>query len=392
MDITVSILTIDDEPGIRQNLTAYLEDCGYRTLDAADGGTGMEIFRRERPDVVLCDLRMPGMDGLEVLGHIRAESPDTPVIVVSGVGTLGDVVEALRQGAWDYLTKPILDMEFLESAVGRALERGRLARENREYRDSLESAISELQQTLTQLEDDEQAGRSLQFRLLPPDNQPILGCVFSRRLYPSTYLSGDFVDYFALDGDRVGFYMADVSGHGAASAFLTVMLRTTVNQYCEAYRQDGDPTAGNPEQVLQRLNTDLCNQHLDKYLTIFYGIINFREHRLTWSAGGQFPYPILDDGDQLRFLDAPGFPVGLFDEADFSSHSIALPERFSLLLVSDGVLELLTGDQTDDVQESLLQQLQHSGTDLEAVTTVLGVDAQRELPDDVTFLQVTNIQ
>jgi sigma-B regulation protein RsbU (phosphoserine phosphatase) len=393
MEGMASILTIDDEAGIRQNISAYLEDCGYRTLDAADGIEGMEIFHRESPDVVLCDLRMPGMDGLEVLARIRDESPDTPVIVVSGVGTLRDVVEALRRGAWDYLTKPIQDMEFLESAVGRALDRARLARENREYRFSLEAVIEELKQTLSRLEQDEQAGRSLQFRLLPPDGQAILGCVFSRRLYPSAYLSGDFVDYFALDADRVGFYMADVSGHGAASAFLTVMLRTTVNQYCEAYRQDGEPTACRPERVLERLNHDLCHQHLDKYLTIFYGIIDRRERRLTWSAGGQFPYPILSDGEQRpRFLDAPGFPVGLLDEADFTSHSIALPERFSLLLVSDGVLELLSEVQTDDIQELLLQRLENAGLGIEAVTEVLGVDARRELPDDVTFLLVTNAQ
>jgi serine phosphatase RsbU (regulator of sigma subunit) len=384
-----SILTIDDEAGIRQNLKAYLEDCGYRTLDAADGVEGLEIFRRERPDVVLCDLRMPGMDGLEVLGRIREESPDTPVIVVSGVGTLGDVVEALRRGAWDYLTKPIQDMEFLESAVGRALERARLARENREYRDSLEAAVTELKQTLGRLEEDEQAGRSLQLRLLPADSQPILGCVFSRRLYPSTYLSGDFVDYFALDAHRVAFYMADVSGHGAASAFLTVMLRTIVNQFREAYRQNGDLTACRPERVLERLNQDLCHQHLGKYLTIFYGIIDLSKHRLTWSAGGQFPYPILSDGQGLRFLDAPGFPVGLLDGADFVSHSIALPERFSLLLVSDGVLELLAGTKTDDVQEVLLQRLQESGLSIEAVAAVLGVDARPELTDDVTFLLVS---
>lgn len=385
-----SILTIDDEAGIRQNLSAYLEDCGYRTLEAANGVEGMEVFRRERPDVVLCDLRMPGMDGLEVLARIRDDSPDTPVIVVSGVGTLGDVVEALRRGAWDYLTKPIEDMELLESAVGRALARARLSRENREYRESLEVLIKELKQTLSRLEEDEQAGRSLQFRLLPPDGQAILDCVFYRRLYPSTYLSGDFVDYFALDARRVGFYMADVSGHGAASAFLTVMLRTTVNQYCEAYRQEGESTACRPERVLERLNHELCHQHLDKYLTIFYGIIDLHEHRLTWSAGGQFPYPILSDGERPRFLDAPGFPVGLLDEADFTSHSIALPERFSLLLVSDGVLELLAEAHTDDVQELLLERLEHTGLGIEAVTEVLDVDARRDLPDDVTFLVITN--
>ncbi|MCU7843847.1 MAG: response regulator [Candidatus Thiodiazotropha sp. (ex Monitilora ramsayi)] len=392
MEDRACILTIDDEAGIRQNLSAYLEDCGYRTLEAADGSEGVEVFRRERPDVVLCDLRMPTMDGLQVLALIREESPETPVIVVSGAGTTGDVVEALRNGAWDYLTKPIEDMEFLASAVTRALNRARLARENREYRESLELLVKELKHTLSLLEEDEKAGRNLQLRLLPPDGQVLLGCTFKRRLYPSTYLSGDFVDYFLLDANRIGFYMIDVSGHGAASAFLTVMLRTTVNQYCEAYRQDEDHTAEHPERTLERLNNDLCHQQLDKYLTIFYGIIDLGKHSLTWSAGGQFPYPILSDGQHPRFLDAPGFPVGLVDTADFASHSIALPERFSLLLVSDGVLELLNDTETDDVQTLLLERLEHTGLDIEAATEVLGVEERHNLPDDVTFLLVTNAQ
>lgn len=390
MENPACVLTIDDEPGIRRNLAAYLEDCGYRVLEAENGNQGLQVFLREQPDVVLCDLRMPGMDGLEVLARIHETSPDTPVIVVSGVGTLSDVVEALRRGAWDYLTKPIQDMEFLESAVSRALDRARLTRENREYREYLELLNEELMQTLSQLEQDELAGRNLQFRLLPPDDYEFAGCVFSRRLFPSTYLSGDFVDYFALDADRVGFYMIDVSGHGAASAILTVMLRTTVHQYLDAYQQDGEPTVCRPERLLERLNNDLCQQHLDKYLTIFYGIIDRRERRLTWSAGGQFPYPILSSGQHPYFLDSPGFPVGLLDEADFVSHSIALPEHFSLLLVSDGVLELLQSDQSDDIQEVLLQQLERTGLGIEAVTAALGVDARRELPDDVTFLLVTN--
>lgn len=390
MEDTACVLTIDDEAGIRRNLSAYLEDCGYRTLEAGNGREGLEVFLAHRPDVVLCDLRMPGMDGLEVLDRIRETSPDTPVIVVSGVGTQRDVVEALRRGAWDYLTKPIQDMEFLESAVARALARARLGRQNREYREYLEVLIGELRHTLSQLEQDEQAGRSLQFRLLPPDGHQIGGCVFSRRLFPSTYLSGDFVDYFPLDDDRVGFYMADVSGHGAASAFLTVMLRTTLHQYRDAYRQDGEPTVCRPERVLARLNNDLCQQGLDKYLTMFYGTIDCRERRLTWSAGGQFPYPILSDGQHHRFLDAPGFPVGLLDEADFISHSIVLPENFSLLLVSDGVLELLKSPQTEDTQEALLQRIETTGLGIEAVTAALGVDAQRELPDDVALLLVTS--
>jgi sigma-B regulation protein RsbU (phosphoserine phosphatase) len=252
--------------------------------------------------------------------------------------------------------------------------------------------LAELRKTLERLEQDEEAGRSLQFRLLPPDGQELLGYRFTRRLYPSAYLSGDFVDYFALDDRQVGLYMTDVSGHGTASAFLTVMLRTTINQYREAYQQDGDPTACHPEQVLARLNKELCHQELDKYLTICYGVIDSSAGRFTWSAGGQFPYPILGDGKDVRFLDSPGFPVGLLDEAEFTAHSVALPQPFSLLLVSDGVLELLDADRDGDRQELLLQRIGGGHFEISKVIETLAVDTERRLPDDLTFLLATNAQ
>jgi DNA-binding NtrC family response regulator len=135
------ILVIDDEPIIRESITAYLEDSGFRVCQARDGREGLAIFRREQPDLVLVDLRMPGIDGLEVLSTVMIESPDTPTLVVSGTGVIQDAIEALRMGALDFVTKPILDMAVLEHAAKTALERARLRVENRRYREHLEEEI-----------------------------------------------------------------------------------------------------------------------------------------------------------------------------------------------------------------------------------------------------------
>ena len=99
MSATARILTIEDQPAVRSGMAAYLEDSGFEMLQADNGNTGLELFRRESPDVVLCDLRLPGTDGLDVLSAIAGESPETPVIVVSGAHLLGDAVQALRRGA-----------------------------------------------------------------------------------------------------------------------------------------------------------------------------------------------------------------------------------------------------------------------------------------------------
>lgn len=135
------ILVIDDEALLRKTVGDYLEDMGYEVLEAQNGREGLEVFEREQPEAVLVDLRMPEVDGLEVLEEITKSSPETPVIVVSGVGVLQDVIEALRLGAWDYIRKPVEDMDLLGHALEKTLERARLLRENRIYRDHLEEEV-----------------------------------------------------------------------------------------------------------------------------------------------------------------------------------------------------------------------------------------------------------
>ncbi|MGW8287169.1 MAG: HD domain-containing phosphohydrolase [Desulfobulbales bacterium] len=150
------ILTVDDDEFVREILAAYLEDSGYVVLQADNGRTGLEVFRSETPDLVMLDLRMPEMDGLEVLGKITKESPDTPVILVSGMGTIGDAIKALKLGAWDYIAKPIHDMGVLEHAVDKALERAEFIEQRKRYREHLEEEVkkrtSEVEQRRAELE------------------------------------------------------------------------------------------------------------------------------------------------------------------------------------------------------------------------------------------------
>lgn len=135
------ILTIDDEDAVRRSIRSYLEDSDFEVLEGCNGREGLNVFRSERPDLVLCDLRMPDVDGLEVLATISAESPEVPIIIVSGTGVLGDAIEAVRLGAWDYVLKPIQDMGALEVSINRALERARLRLENKAYQEHLESEV-----------------------------------------------------------------------------------------------------------------------------------------------------------------------------------------------------------------------------------------------------------
>lgn len=146
-----TILIIEDDPLVRNGIMVCLKNSGeYNILQAEDGQEGLEIFRRASPDLVLTDMRLPKLDGLEVLSVIKHESPDTPVIIVSGMGMLDDAIKALTLGACDYVTTPIADMVLLQHAVERALERRYLINENRRYQNHLEEEVAkktaELQQ------------------------------------------------------------------------------------------------------------------------------------------------------------------------------------------------------------------------------------------------------
>jgi sigma-B regulation protein RsbU (phosphoserine phosphatase) len=385
----ITVVTIEDEPAVRRGLVAYLEDSGYQVLEAGDGAAGIALVRACRPDAVLCDLRLPKMDGLEVLSTITTEFPETPVIVVSGASDLSYAVQALKRGAWDYVTKPILDMGVLEGALGRALERSRLLGENRRYRLHLEALNRELTRTLHQLQADEEAARRIQFQLLPADRWKFGDYLFTRRLYPSKLLSGDFVDYFAIDDRHAGFYMADVSGHGAASAFVTVMIKTLVGQYCDACREEGDATILSPDLTLQRLNRDVCRQNLDQYLTMFYGVIDAERGDMTCSNGGHFPYPILCEGQAARILTCRSRPLGLFDDPHYETQQFRLPPAFALWLISDGALELLPQGTLREKREALCSCLRQSGSGVERLATGLGLGGSATLLDDVTFLAVS---
>lgn len=150
-----SLLTIEDEVGIRDSISFYFEDQDFKVFQADNGHEGLSLFRQENPDVVLVDLRMPGLNGLDVIMAIKEESPDTPVIVVSGTGVLADAINAIRLGAWDYVTKPIDDMEILEHIVSKAFERAQLIKQNRDHQKQLEEEVwrrtQELRETNSKL-------------------------------------------------------------------------------------------------------------------------------------------------------------------------------------------------------------------------------------------------
>lgn len=383
---SATLLIIDHDQLARSPMASYLRTLGFAVLEAESGEQGLQMLKDFQPELLICDSRMPQLTGLDLIRSLRAQGLETPVILLSANGSMNDAVESLHLGAADYLIKPLSDLAELEHSVRRALEEGTLRLENRLYRETLEATNRELQTSLSLLQEDQNAGRQMQLSMLPQTPWQVDDYQFAHQVIPSLYLSGDFVDYFRLDQHRIAFYLADVSGHGASSAFVTVLLKFMTTRLLYESRRNGELPDFKPSAVLAHINRGLINCKLGKHVTMVGGIIDQLTNRLTYCIGGHLPLPVLYSEGKSRFLDGKGLPVGLFEEAVHEDHVLDLPDSFSLTMLSDGILEVLPGDSLKDKEASLPGLISAAGGALEGMFGTLGLASIEEIPDDIAVL------
>ena len=133
------ILVVDDEPAMAQSVARMLKGAGYGTLVESDSRQAVDLVAREHPDLVVTDLRMPDLDGLAFLDHVKEAHPEIAVIVLTGYASVDSAVEAMKRGASDYLSKPFIPEELL-LRIEKALAWGQLTEQNRYLRERVERA------------------------------------------------------------------------------------------------------------------------------------------------------------------------------------------------------------------------------------------------------------
>ncbi|GLI33187.1 sensor histidine kinase [Desulforhabdus amnigena] len=144
-DRDTPILIIDDEPSVIEGLTEFLDDEGFEVHQALEGKSGLDVFRQVNPHLVMTDLRMSGMSGIELIGEIRKINAHTPIIVVTGYGTLESAIDAIRLDVFDFITKPI-DLNSLKSTLDRARSSLQSAREVQNEMLDLRNQLQEFQE------------------------------------------------------------------------------------------------------------------------------------------------------------------------------------------------------------------------------------------------------
>jgi len=148
--MTEKILVVDDEVNIRNLLAQKLTDYGYEADTAKDGFDALRLIHQNGYNLVLSDVNMPALNGIQMLEYLKRLNPDLPVVMLSAVKDIGTVREAVREGAYDYLLKPF-DFDELLRTIKRGLERAKLIQENKEYQRKLEQRISEQNEQLAHL-------------------------------------------------------------------------------------------------------------------------------------------------------------------------------------------------------------------------------------------------
>lgn len=300
-----------------------------------------------------------------------------------------DMLALIRLGICDLLLRPFSEAELVATVERVARQRG-LYQENRDYSQELEKTNKELRDSLNILKMDQIAGRQVQKNLLPQSPLVFNGYSVAHRIIPSLYLSGDFVAYNLVFDRYILFYLADVSGHGASSAFVTILLRFILKRIIRKHVRDNDVAAlaKAPAGFIEHVNRQLLATGLEKQLTMFAGAIDTHTNMLRYGVAAQVPMPVFVVDDDARFLPGKGKIIGLFEQATWSVEEIALPKQFRLVMVSDGLLETLPGKGLAAQEQYLLETLAQAPANHQQICTALGLDNIAEAADDISILTI----
>lgn len=385
-----NVLIVDDDQVRADALAKLVTSAGYDTHVATDvNNSTYSLGANSDLDVILCELDLKGVSWGDARRTLREMDVQVPAIMLSDVAEADRMMTALRLGASDFFVRPVEDIDALVRSIERCVRQRQMRRELQESRQRLEAANTELRGTVKMLEQDQQAGRQVQLRMLPATPMVLDDYVFSHTVIPSLYLSGDFTDYFTVGNKYVTFFMADVSGHGSSSAFATVLLKNLFARKRSDLLRKDDTTVLSPVAMLKSANLELLDLAVGKFATMVVGLLDTEENTLRYSVAGHLPQPVLVSREGARYLRGEGSAVGIMEEAQFEEHMIDLPDSFMLALFSDGILEILPPKNLIEKEKYFLDVFEQSADSPQDLVTRLGLDRVETAPDDIAALFIS---
>jgi sigma-B regulation protein RsbU (phosphoserine phosphatase) len=329
-----AILVVDDDEMNRDMLSRRLARSGYAVTLAKDGLEALQRIDEQPFDLVLLDVMMPGMDGLQVLEQVRRTKSrsELPIVMATAKDASDDLVHALKLGANDYVTKP-LDFPVVLARVQTQL--------------SLRKARKELEAAHERMRRELQAAAKVQQALIPSHRPRIRGASFTWSYLPCTELAGDILDVFSLGERQAGLYLLDVSGHGVASALLSVSVSRALSPRTAGSLLHDPHGPESPEQrylsparVAARLNERFpMDSRTGQYFTFLYGVLDLETNQLRYAAAGHpGPLQVPRAGSALHHK-GEGLPIGWFPNASYEERIVSLAPGDRLYFYSDGLPE-----------------------------------------------------
>ncbi len=366
----MSLLVVETDPGAAPSLADQFNELGYPLLSASNLSAAVRICDHAHPELVICDR-------FEWSEELASQFRYIPVALASSELSPDLLFKALQAGLADVWQLPGKAADFAER-VAIVLDRFKAVAGQLETR--LDHFVHDLKR-------DQRAGRHVQLGMLPPNPMAIDCYRLRHRIVPSLILSGDFVDYFRIGERYFAFYVADVSGHGASSAFVTVLLKNFSRRLRREYRPS---MMKHPGQILEWLNNELLDQHMDKHVALLIAVCDLKDDSIRLANAGHYPPMAFVSGGDARFLELTGKPIGLFDAVSYDVLTLKPAVGDRLVTFTDGVLDLLPDGDLAAKEQLLLKAVSENDTLgglWQALELADGDDARG--PDDVTCLMVS---
>ncbi len=347
------ILVVDDEISVLRVIETYLSKRGDRCDTAASGEQALSLVQQYDYDIMLADVTMFGLDGIELTRRVKVLRPQTVCILMSGRGSRLDVIAAMQLGVFDFLDKPFSELSVLAVVIERAAASRRLVKERDALLDDLKNQNAKLETSLARLHtafgqlrlqeatlaSDLRQSQRVQRKLLPAAFPTLEGFEVFGYFSPCERLGGDFFNALPLWDGRLAVYLVDVAGHGVSAAMITIIIRELLQP--RRLLQTSYEILGAPAKALTFLNHALLEEGFDPpiLVTMVYAVIDPKQGTLTVATAGH-PPPIHVAGQGLaQSLTVSGPVLGLESSGAFTTAMVKLNPGDSVVLFSDGVSE-----------------------------------------------------
>ena len=386
---TQIILLVDDDDITRASMAARLKRLGYQVLEAGDGNAGLSATRTHRPDLLILDWMMPGMDGPSLCEAIRADAElkSSHILLMTAHDRPDQIAEGLSRGADDFLSKAASRQEVL-ARVQASLRSSALVREIERTRDHLNVSHRLLSSKQQELESELQCAADFVRSQLPQTGIPAPGLTMHWAYQPSLTLGGDLFQVCQWGADTLGIYILDASGHGIAAALRAIALTSFL-------REDNLVKAVgsyDPGAIINEANRRFPLTQDGEYFTLWVGRLHLQSGALFYAAAGHSGAFLQSRTGPSQWLSSASLPLGFDADATFPTACTQLHGGDRLYLLSDGIYEApsSTGELWGRTRLQTALEVHHHASLEQSVERTIAAARQwldgESFPDDVALL------